>query len=101
MCGIFCSYNYQGDLAAFRPRCVAMSKKIRHRGPDWSGTYVGKETILCHERLAIVGVGESGWFRGLEVDVLTLAQTRELSLWFPTTARPFSPSTVKSTTMSL
>jgi asparagine synthase (glutamine-hydrolysing) len=35
-----------------------MSKKIRHRGPDWSGTYVGKETILCHERLAIVGVGE-------------------------------------------
>ncbi|GAW02304.1 asparagine synthase [Lentinula edodes] len=30
--------------------------KLRHRGPDWSGCYVGKEAILVHERLAIVGV---------------------------------------------
>lgn len=31
-----------------------MSKKIRHRGPDWSGIYCGKKAILAHERLAIV-----------------------------------------------
>jgi asparagine synthase (glutamine-hydrolysing) len=31
-----------------------MSKKIRHRGPDWSGIYCGEKAILAHERLAIV-----------------------------------------------
>lgn len=31
-----------------------MSKKIRHRGPDWSGIYCGRSAILCHERLSIV-----------------------------------------------
>lgn len=101
MCGIFCSYNYKGDIAAFRPRCVAMSKKLRHRGPDWSGTYVGKETILCHERLAIVGVGKSGTSEVSNERADTSAQIRELSPWFPTTARLFSRSTVKSTTTSL
>ncbi|EPQ32108.1 uncharacterized protein PFL1_00305 [Pseudozyma flocculosa PF-1] len=40
-----------------------MSRCIRHRGPDWSGCVVTKEdesgtkgSILCHERLAIVGI---------------------------------------------
>ena len=31
-----------------------MSQKLRHRGPDWSGIYVGKSAILAHERLSIV-----------------------------------------------
>ena len=31
-----------------------MSKKIRHRGPDWSGIYTGGSAILTHERLSIV-----------------------------------------------
>jgi asparagine synthase (glutamine-hydrolysing) len=31
-----------------------MSKRIRHRGPDWSGVYTGENAILSHERLAIV-----------------------------------------------
>ena len=31
-----------------------MSKRIRHRGPDWSGVYTGDNAILSHERLAIV-----------------------------------------------
>lgn len=59
MCGIFCCYNHQGDLAQFRPRAIALSKLQRHRGPDWSGCYVGDDSILVHERLAIVGVGKS------------------------------------------
>lgn len=41
---------------------IAMSRLLRHRGPDWSGVKVIPEKngsqgdILCHERLAIVGV---------------------------------------------
>ncbi len=31
-----------------------MARKIRHRGPDWSGIYVGGSAILAHERLSIV-----------------------------------------------
>ncbi|MGK0494915.1 MAG: asparagine synthase (glutamine-hydrolyzing) [Maribacter sp.] len=31
-----------------------MSKKIRHRGPDWSGIYSNDKAVLAHERLAIV-----------------------------------------------
>lgn len=31
--------------------------RIRHRGPDWSGIdVVNNNNVLCHERLAIVGV---------------------------------------------
>ena len=37
-----------------RKKALEMSKKIRHRGPDWSGIYCGKHAILCHERLSIV-----------------------------------------------
>ena len=31
-----------------------MSKKIRHRGPDWSGIFSDDHAVLAHERLAIV-----------------------------------------------
>ncbi|KAG8932924.1 asparagine synthetase [Tulasnella sp. 419] len=55
MCGIFAVHNI-ANPAASRSRMIACSKKLRHRGPDWSGCYVGKESILVHERLAIVGV---------------------------------------------
>lgn len=37
-----------------RRKALDMSKKIRHRGPDWSGIYCGRSAILCHERLSIV-----------------------------------------------
>ncbi|CDS03120.1 Putative Asparagine synthetase [Lichtheimia ramosa] len=59
MCGIFAVYNYQGDVEAYRQRALYLSKKIRHRGPDWSGCYTTGNHIFSHERLAIVGV-ESG-----------------------------------------
>ncbi|MDC1261447.1 asparagine synthase B, partial [Polaribacter sp.] len=39
---------------ALRPQLLEMSKKIRHRGPDWSGIYSDKKVIMSHERLAIV-----------------------------------------------
>lgn len=37
-----------------RSQVLDMSKKIRHRGPDWSGVYTGDNAILSHERLSIV-----------------------------------------------
>jgi asparagine synthase (glutamine-hydrolysing) len=37
-----------------------MSKRIRHRGPDWSGIYCNGQTILAHERLAIVDPQSGG-----------------------------------------
>lgn len=37
-----------------------MSKRIRHRGPDWSGIYSGRTAILAHERLSIVDPASGG-----------------------------------------
>ncbi|MGB0393206.1 MAG: asparagine synthase B [Flavobacteriaceae bacterium] len=37
-----------------RPQLLEMSKKIRHRGPDWSGIHADDFAVLAHERLAIV-----------------------------------------------
>lgn len=44
----------EGLKEQLREEVLAMSKKIRHRGPDWSGVYTGKNAILSHERLSIV-----------------------------------------------
>lgn len=37
-----------------------MAKKIRHRGPDWSGIYCGDKAVLAHERLSIVDITSGG-----------------------------------------
>ena len=44
----------EGLKEQLRSQVLEMSKKIRHRGPDWSGVYTGDNAILSHERLAIV-----------------------------------------------
>ena len=54
MCGIVSIFNIQQQTPALRQKALKMSQKIRHRGPDWSGIYVGKSAILAHERLSIV-----------------------------------------------
>lgn len=54
MCGIVCAFDIKQDVEALRPQLLEMSKKIRHRGPDWSGIYSNENAILAHERLAIV-----------------------------------------------
>jgi len=45
--------------ADLRARAFEASQRMRHRGPDWSGVYADRRTILVHERLSIVDV-ESG-----------------------------------------
>lgn len=54
MCGIVCAFDLKQDAESLRPQLLEMSKRIRHRGPDWSGIYKSENAILGHERLAIV-----------------------------------------------
>ena len=54
MCGISGILNIGRQTPELREKALRMSQKLRHRGPDWSGIYVGGSAILCHERLSIV-----------------------------------------------
>lgn len=54
MCGIVCAFDLKESAEALRPRILEMAKKVRHRGPDWSGIHSDDRAILAHERLAIV-----------------------------------------------
>lgn len=54
MCGILGVFDLKVDSKELRPRILEMAKKIRHRGPDWSGIFTHEKAILAHERLAIV-----------------------------------------------
>ena len=54
MCGIVCAYELKQKSEDLRPQVLEMSKKVRHRGPDWNGIYSDDKAILAHERLSIV-----------------------------------------------
>ena len=54
MCGFVGMFDISEDSDQYRSQVLEMSKKLRHRGPDWSGVYQGKDAILSHERLSIV-----------------------------------------------
>lgn len=54
MCGIIGAFELKKPSSELRPQVLKMSKKLRHRGPDWSGIYSSDKAILAHERLAIV-----------------------------------------------
>ena len=54
MCGIVCAFDLKQSSTEVRPQILEMSKRLRHRGPDWSGIYDCENAILGHERLAIV-----------------------------------------------
>lgn len=56
MCSILGILDIKTDPSKLRNMAIDMSKKLRHRGPDWSGIYSSDNAILVHERLAIVGV---------------------------------------------
>jgi len=60
MCGIVGVFNITDKVHATRPGVLEMSKKLRHRGPDWSGIYSSDHSILAHERLAIVDPQSGG-----------------------------------------
>lgn len=60
MCGIAGIFNIQNQTPELRSKVLKMAQKIRHRGPDWSGIYVGGTAILAHERLSIVDPESGG-----------------------------------------
>ncbi|MDD3107620.1 MAG: asparagine synthase B, partial [Alistipes sp.] len=60
MCGIVGVFDIRGNAEQLRPQVLKMAKKIRHRGPDWSGIYTGERAILAHERLSIVDPESGG-----------------------------------------
>ena len=60
MCGItlFLGNSNTEDVSKKRKHFLELSKKIRHRGPDWNGIYIDNtnNVVITHERLSIVGV---------------------------------------------
>lgn len=60
MCGIIGVFASTDKAKELRQTVLEMSKKIRHRGPDWSGIYCDDNVIFSHERLAIVDPQSGG-----------------------------------------
>lgn len=54
MCGIVGVFDLKVKSEDLRAQVLDMSKRVRHRGPDWSGIFCGDKAILAHERLSIV-----------------------------------------------
>jgi asparagine synthase (glutamine-hydrolysing) len=60
MCGIVCVFDIKKKDENLRVQVLEMSKKLRHRGPDWSGVFSCDNAILAHERLSIVDPQSGG-----------------------------------------
>ena len=60
MCGIVSIFRIKEQTEQLRHQALEMSRRIRHRGPDWSGIWCGGSAILAHERLSIVDPQSGG-----------------------------------------
>ncbi len=58
MCGILTIHEIKNPAVVplLRKKALTMAKKLRHRGPDWSGIFSDDRAILAHERLSIVDI---------------------------------------------
>ncbi|KAH7656776.1 Asparagine synthase (glutamine-hydrolyzing) protein [Dioscorea alata] len=54
MCGILAVLGCSDSSQAKRVRVLELSRRLKHRGPDWSGLYQHGDCFLAHQRLAIV-----------------------------------------------
>ncbi|KAL6554850.1 Asparagine synthetase [Orobanche gracilis] len=54
MCGILAVLGVVDNSQAKRSRIIELSRRLRHRGPDWSGLHQHQNCYLAHQRLAIV-----------------------------------------------
>lgn len=60
MCGILAILDSTKSSFELRAKALKLSKRLRHRGPDWNGIYIHQHdksplvNVLAHERLAIV-----------------------------------------------
>ena len=46
MCGIAGILNIKVQTKELRDKALKMAQKIRHRGPDWSGIYVDRKSVV-------------------------------------------------------
>ncbi|MDR3095307.1 MAG: asparagine synthase B [Bacteroidales bacterium] len=60
MCGFVGVFEVTQNILEMRKQALKMAKKIRHRGPDWSGVYCEGTTVMAHERLSIVDIASGG-----------------------------------------
>ena len=60
MCGIVAAFKIKKQSEKLRQQVLEMSRRIRHRGPDWNGIWCGGSAILAHERLSIVDPQSGG-----------------------------------------
>ncbi|MDZ7619340.1 MAG: asparagine synthase (glutamine-hydrolyzing) [Patescibacteria group bacterium] len=58
MCGICGIIELDGPGDDFQRRIGPMVESLRHRGPDQSGTWLGRSACLGHARLSIIDVSE-------------------------------------------
>jgi asparagine synthase (glutamine-hydrolysing) len=56
MCGIVGIFETREDPRELRQLAIRLARRLRHRGPDWSGVWAGDGAVLAHERLSIVDV---------------------------------------------
>ncbi|CAJ2652561.1 unnamed protein product [Trifolium pratense] len=54
MCGILAVLGCSDPSRAKRVRVLELSRRLKHRGPDWSGLHQHGDCFLAHQRLAIV-----------------------------------------------
>jgi asparagine synthase (glutamine-hydrolysing) len=54
MCGIVGIFDLKKNAEELRSQALQMSRRQRHRGPDWSGIFMSEHAIMVHERLSIV-----------------------------------------------
>ncbi|KAL4196804.1 hypothetical protein AMTRI_Chr04g248060 [Amborella trichopoda] len=54
MCGILAVLGCSDTSQIKRSRVIELSRRLRHRGPDWSGLHCYENFYLAHQRLAIV-----------------------------------------------
>ncbi|CAL0317776.1 unnamed protein product [Lupinus luteus] len=54
MCGILALLGCSDTSQATRVRVLELSRRLKHRGPDWSGLHQHGDCYLAHQRLAIV-----------------------------------------------
>ncbi|CAL0333140.1 unnamed protein product [Lupinus luteus] len=54
MCGILAVLGCVDNSQAKRSRIIELSRRLKHRGPDWSGLHCHGDCYLAHQRLAII-----------------------------------------------
>lgn len=60
MCGIAGFTRYHNETSDAAVVLEKMGEVIRHRGPDAGGSFIDPQIAMCHRRLSIIDLSESG-----------------------------------------